>query len=902
MSLISDTDYLIHNLRLNYLRNIDDPYGPRIISLDSGYQANPYVVASGLADVDRWPELAMPRSPTPSDDESAPSVRRRHSGFPGANLKYTTTILGPSRTGAVGMRINGKRASVQRNSVRLSMRGAAPGKGAAASAAPSEEAPITTEVIAATPTSPTKAETPRSPVKDSVSPSPIAQQNGNASTNGTNGTNGDATAPPDTQAQQPARRMPEFVPKFKMAAEMEARRRMRMMARANAPGMPPRVPMPAQNLNPEISSSSSEAESSEEEIIPDDEDEDSDMGGEADDSMEANDDEFDPEFAAGRGLGMNSDSASEGASILSGTNSMMSTNSSMIASSIPPSTSARASRLSPVREGKHGEERERPSASPEPREDGQNIEEMFEMVTPAPIADGDSGGTEQPGDARSKKARLEGPTGATPPSMFARRPIPPRRPAKSALTAMLAATSNTSSSNPFAELYSAISGRAESESMTVRVFFPMARKPAGQALELSVREDATVEEVLGYALWTYWEEGWLPKIDEGLDGEEDPKWAIKCSAVGWILRIAEEDGEVDEDFPPPDRTGKISKFNFDAYAVLEATPSQIQQNKILESKIQRRISRVVVKKKSTGLLNAPSNTSTLAPPADTLLGTSAGLSSLGTSVGMFPSSLGPSSSHGPPIFLRIRIASAADEPGHVSTTIQASGGMYMAEVLDAVCQKRKLNNPKDYALVVEAGEVKMNIPLDRTVRSLQGKRDLILMKKNMLREFGVEIRERKGTTDPNASIFTTDVAIQEQSLSQMFDLMNAYKRFVVYRKVPMLVARSARTLAIDGGYIHIIPTVSKAKHVFDSGKTSSYHLKSVVTCSQSSKNSAMFKLIVHSGADRSKRYEFEAESPKLAAEIVSTIRALKSAMEKPGGGKTSRRNTRIGTSARPMGV
>ena len=97
----------------------------------------------------------------------------------------------------------------------------------------------------------------------------------------------------------------------------------------------------------------------------------------------------------------------------------------------------------------------------------------------------------------------------------------------------------------------------------------------------------------------------------------------------------------------------------------------VQQNKILESKIQRRISRVVVKKKSTGLLNAPSNTSTLAPPADTLLGTSAGLSSLGTSVGMFPSSLGPSSSHGPPIFLRIRIASAADEPGHVSTTIQA---------------------------------------------------------------------------------------------------------------------------------------------------------------------------------------------------------------------------------------
>ena len=81
----------------------------------------------------------------------------------------------------------------------------------------------------------------------------------------------------------------------------------------------------------------------------------------------------------------------------------------------------------------------------------------------------------------------------------------------------------------------------------------------------------------------------------------------------------------------------------------------------------------MVKKKSTGLLTATINTGTLIPPtAETLLGTSAGFhgGSLGSSV-MFPSSLGPSSSHGPPLFLRIRIASAADEPGHVSTTIQA---------------------------------------------------------------------------------------------------------------------------------------------------------------------------------------------------------------------------------------
>jgi len=70
-------------------------------------------------------------------------------------------------------------------------------------------------------------------------------------------------------------------------------------------------------------------------------------------------------------------------------------------------------------------------------------------------------------------------------------------------------------------------------------------------MELNVRRDATVEEVIGYALWNYWEEGWLPKLDEGLESEDDPKKVARLSAAGWILRLAEDDGEVDDDFPGP---------------------------------------------------------------------------------------------------------------------------------------------------------------------------------------------------------------------------------------------------------------------------------------------------------------------------------------------------------------
>lgn len=170
--------------------------------------------------------------------------------------------------------------------------------------------------------------------------------------------------------------------------------------------------------------------------------------------------------------------------------------------------------------------------------------------------------------------------------LFVRRKVPPIRAQTSALTAKLA-SSNTST-NPFTELYALISGRAEVSSMEVIVFFPHAKKPSNKPLNLTVRKDATIEEVIGFALWSYWEESWLPMLDE--DGSEEQK-NIRLSATGWVLRIAEDDGEVDEDFPgmssrffnfklcknyfvAPDRMGKISKFNFDAYAILEANPAQ----------------------------------------------------------------------------------------------------------------------------------------------------------------------------------------------------------------------------------------------------------------------------------------------------------------------------------------
>ncbi len=71
-----------------------------------------------------------------------------------------------------------------------------------------------------------------------------------------------------------------------------------------------------------------------------------------------------------------------------------------------------------------------------------------------------------------------------------------------------------------------------------------------------------------------------------------------------------------------------------------------------------------------------------------------------------------------------------------------------------------------------------------------------------------------------------------------------------------------------------MPQANKAKNVFESGKTTSFEIISVVAVQQSGKNSSTFKLVVKRDLDRKKRYDFEAESPKLAGECLSPLPRL----------------------------
>lgn len=259
---------MIHSLRLSYLRDVDDPYGARIISLDPSYTSNPYIYTSGLADNERWPEIDIPASPTISDDEA-----ERPLGFPGARLKHTQTIMG-RRSGGLGLRVNGKRASLSKRMSKSSdVQNFIP-----------ENAPVLQESVLNT--------TSSAPVTTSV------LGDGDKTVEGSSSSHPEPVklklVEPTVIEEVPVQKVVQFIPKFKGAAEMEARRRIRMAGMAARRGLADGGP--SSSAQPPKPDPTLDDTSSDEDIVhvPDDDSSDSDFGqGDDDDSMDDGD-EFDP--------------------------------------------------------------------------------------------------------------------------------------------------------------------------------------------------------------------------------------------------------------------------------------------------------------------------------------------------------------------------------------------------------------------------------------------------------------------------------------------------------------------------------------------------------------------------------------------------------------------------------
>ncbi|KAJ3209345.1 hypothetical protein HDU67_006261 [Dinochytrium kinnereticum] len=106
---------------------------------------------------------------------------------------------------------------------------------------------------------------------------------------------------------------------------------------------------------------------------------------------------------------------------------------------------------------------------------------------------------------------------------------------KSALSKLL--KEQNTSDNPFAADFSFFSGKGDPDPVKLKIYIPFSND-SEKPLLITTKKEATVEEVIGYSLYEYTNESREPPIPEHL-------WDV----ANWNMRIVEDDGSIDEDFP-----------------------------------------------------------------------------------------------------------------------------------------------------------------------------------------------------------------------------------------------------------------------------------------------------------------------------------------------------------------
>jgi len=375
------------------------------------------------------------------------------------------------------------------------------------------------------------------------------------------------------------------------------------------------------------------------------------------------------------------------------------------------------------------------------------------------------------------------------------RSVPKSKPLVSNLSQLL--KQNNSSSNPFAD-YRFFCGKGDPDAMELMIYLPFSDDPE-KPLEIMVKKTATVEDVIGYSLYEYNESEREPPITSDMD------------VPYWNMRIVEDDGEIDEDFPALERSRKIQKFAFDSFAICKASQAEVAKNLSVRNAKQ-----------------AKTVTNVAKPAADVAVTGEAASKTY---------------------FIRVNLYSTLEVKQ--TTTQQFPSNMLLRDVFKSICQKRKYNI-NDY--VLKMADTKTDVPLDKTLEQAK------------LQEICVLKRDRGGAGD----IFLRPPDEKDQNNVDSIalgqdDYSSIYKQWTVsYRH---FMGRSECILIIDGEYIYITSNENKFL------KKTSYHIGSVEMCRTHHKNNSIIKFIIKRAHD-TKSYEFEAASSQEAEEICMRIKIL----------------------------
>ena len=448
---------------------------------------------------------------------------------------------------------------------------------------------------------------------------------------------------------------------------------------------------------------------------------------------------------------------------------------------------------------------------------------------------------------------------AAPPSLL--QPLPPARPISTILPVSLlgqALKAKKATPRDPIEGFARLSGKGVPDPLYIRIYAPSSEKPTQpfdmpllkniQDNDSGEKPQVTVAEAIGLALWRYREEGLKPPIDES-----------KLNVNRWTLRMV-DDGEVEYDFPALSRTSPIAQFAsnnsrgvrgrsrekpYDEFALVEATDAQFKENQVLTPKYEKHVSpakeevpeispkrQSTSEKKEVAFEAAPRKT--VAAPAD-----KPALPTTYSTPRM-----------GPPKMLKIHFTSL--EAFSQISTIEVSSDTYIAEVLDTVCKRWKLD--KSYHILKVLGTNTI-APVDRTVEALGTRTDLDLVRRRFANDGALGLAGSPGSSSPNAPLLLAAETPRKggkrsgqmmHPLAQKQDLLGStakFKKYNVIRRQPMSFAAShPRVLLMDEDYMHILPGET-GKGIFDStAKTSRVPFSMIVGCKVSRRHPKTFRV------------------------------------------------------------
>ncbi|KAF1812641.1 hypothetical protein P152DRAFT_458457 [Eremomyces bilateralis CBS 781.70] len=487
--------------------------------------------------------------------------------------------------------------------------------------------------------------------------------------------------------------------------------------------------------------------------------------------------------------------------------------------------------------------------------------------------------------------------------------LPPPRPISmlppvSALTQALVAKDKGSES-PF-QRFASLSGKGDPNPLYIKIYAPFSKRPTKPYEVLMMRAShdgsrVSVADAIGLALWRF-----------GDEAIEPPLSGLQMNVNAWTLRMV-EDEEVDMDFPALVRTRPISDFTsnnnrarlrsrekpWDEFALVAADEAQFKDNEAQTPEYSREAaaakeSQDVVKREesSPALQRAPpasfapsSNVSAfrnpIIGPAHTAEGFRRNANLMDT-----PAAPAPQATPRTGVTKSLVIRFTDDSFLTRTVTIETTTDTYLADVFDQVCKKFNVDKG---LYILKVGGTSTVAPNDRIVEALGDRSELDLTRRRFVGEASFGLSGSPGSSTPNAPLFISPGGTTKkgkkgaptllnplaQKHDALFSIAN-YKRYNVTRKQPMsFSSSSARIMALDGEYLHLMPSESGAggtKALFDvNAKTSAMHYSTIVGCKVSRRHPRMFRVIIYRERE-SKRYDFEAQSRAEAVEIVDEIK------------------------------